>query len=375
MRNAISGHANGEDLGNFGAVIPNENHNNGLDASLGSSGPGVGTDTTQNGATIVGAQIYVSICHKNKYSNKGSKGGLVEITTEEVRLDSRVDKIGVNASTGMFLREVSRNLESSKRHLVTGDMVAFLNINDDGSFNGRNGKAFSMVKSLKDVTWLEKKHASGHLRVTRLGVIVSRTPRDPKFVCESGDDIGGSGLHLRSNEMNQAIVPDEDDPNEMKGRLFTIVTDSMKSAGYIYDQQTAYVIVNKIMQRREPGGERDQVLQAGVVKKWPKLIGPRKLRKENEGVEKTTTSTPGSNAASHTPPNNGSVAQGNSDHITQNAADVNDAADGADGSEHRRSICSGSTAFPNPKCPGLLSNRDSVTDARTTCHRGSEFLA
>ena len=196
-------------------------------------------------------------------------------------------------------------------------MVAFLNINDDGSFKGRNGKAFSMVKSLKDVTWLEKKHASGHLRVTRLGVIVSRTPHDPKFVCESGDDIGGSGLHLRSNEMNQAIVPDHDDHNEMKGRLFTIVTDSMKSAGYIYDQQTAYVIVNKIMQRREPGGERDQVLQAGVVKKWPKLIGPRKLRKENEGVEKTTTSTPGSNAASHTPPNNGSVAQGNSDHITQ----------------------------------------------------------
>ena len=232
----------------FGVVLAKTSGGDGLASGTSSSGaPSSDIETSE-----MHKEIAVVVCHF-------TRSRALSATKETFHFHSQTD--GNMTTIPALLRSVSQILNKTKRFLTSGEVVAFRNFKEDGS--AVRSAEFALTSNYDDITWKKKKEPG--VEVTRVGALVCRSNRDPKWV--PGD---GENAH------------DEPNDDEVMARLCSYARNHMLENNYMEDEQTIRLMAHKIFTQK-PLLQR--TMEAEKIVSVPQLPSIRQLRPLNHPRE------------------------------------------------------------------------------------------
>ena len=221
-----------------------------------------GTPTILEGGSLSSRIVVCSFAHRNL---RGTKTDF-KFTKETSQVDSSAD--GDWDCLDELLELVNEKLWESKRHLVSGEVLAYKSCNEDGSVV--RGTEYSLTS---DILKLRYVPVGPDMMITRIAVFVCKHGKDPKWlpkVPHEQANIDGHG------ERTTGGFSAFDNDDETMGLLRSIVTKHMADGGYVPDDQTVKLAAHKIFTQKS---NLAKALQDGAVHQWPKLPPQRELRR------------------------------------------------------------------------------------------------
>lgn len=178
---------------------------------------------------------------------------------------------------------VNKQLCESKRHLVSGEVLAYKGCNEDGSVV--RGTEYSLTS---DISKLHYVPVGPNMMITRIAVFVCIHGKDPKWLPKVPDEQANMDGHGENTTGGFNAFGNDDETME---RLGFIVTKHMADGGYAPDDQTVKLAAHKIFTQKS---NLAKTLQNGAVHQWPSLPPQRELRRITcAAVETDTTRLPG----------------------------------------------------------------------------------